>query len=397
MLPAACTSVTTRPPVEAATAPPSVSPNTFTEIYQRFVSQDGNDNSDGLSWATAKASIEDAVLSLPEQASGGERRRAGDIWLGPGDYVTSETVEVSSDIRFHGAGPPVGPMSSDSTGTVIKLGHDGHCFAPRATFTNWAHNVAFENLAINGNGRKGDYDLIRLLKPGFNTEIRSVRLDAAPRHGLFIEDNAVNFFAYNIGGARCGTSFLTLTLEPSANLTTVAIFGCQIDDCGRYPIKIDNSANGNGSFSIFGLETEAGRPNQHESVVVHNPVAGDNGLAMLVDGLQAWRRGGGGDAVLKELSGAGSAAWWNWRNVAGDGYTNVYDSDKTGISHLSGSQADWLGSVGRSLSHEMRLGSIAIATGSGTPSGLQPDGSVYFRTNGEIWTKIDGTWTKAAI
>ena len=380
--------------VKAPSDPPS-EPSSRTEVHQRFVSMDGNDNNDGVSWDTAKKTIEAAVLSLPMGGGRpGNMRHAGNIDIAAGTYVTSQTIECNEDIRFRGAGASI-------RGTLVKLGHSGHCFAPTDDFTDYAHGVQFENLAIEGwhwneaQTITGPYDLIRLYRPGFQTVLRNVRLDRAPRHGIFIIRAAVNFHAYNVTGNRCVESFLTFNVSPSGNVNTVSLFGCQVDNCGQYPIRIIDAANGRGVFSVYSLKTETSVAGLHESVIAHDPIGGSNGMDILVDGLFAWSRQGGNPSVLRELTGSGSPGWWNWRNVIADGYDNTFQSDKTGVSHENPG-GGFLGMVGRSKWHEFRLGAIAIMTGTAAPSNSdgRPDGSVFFRTNGEMWRKISGVWVR---
>ena len=379
----------------------SMYPSIANESHERFVSMDGNDNHDGMSWSSAKATIEDAVDSLPEEGAGGTLRRAGDVRIGPGDWTTSAEIECSENIRFWGSGCPLGLADATTTGTVIKLGHNGHCFAPRATFTDYAHFVQFHNLGISGEGITGAYDLIRLHRPGGGAGMYNVHLRSAPRTGLRLIDNCVSFYSYNLFGLKCPTHFIHMNFATGNNLGSASFFGTQLDDCGQYPIQIDNDTNGNKFIAFYGLESESRNAGEHEGVICHNPIGGTNGAKIMLHGAECWANGTERETVMKELAGSGAAAWWNWSMVSGANYNYVFDSAKTSIRH------DYLpfalpmtGQVGITDTYEFRFGTIAVATGSGAPSNTdnRPIGSVWFRNNGEIWTKTGAsTWTQAII
>ena len=81
-------------------------------------------------------------------------------------------------------------------------------------------------MMIDGNkdNNSGSYDIIRLLNTGFNTHLRNVSLRNAPRNGIAIVHNAVNFYGYNLTGGGC-TRFFHYESVPSSNNINIGFLG----------------------------------------------------------------------------------------------------------------------------------------------------------------------------
>lgn len=362
----------------------------------RYVSLDGSDRNDGLTQGSAKKTVAAAVRSLPEEEAGAKATKAGDVYIGTGLFVEHDTpIECSSNIRFHGAGVGVGIPGGESTGTTIKLGDNRrtHLFAPRATFDDWAHGVTFERMTLHGNREKndGDFDLIRLKRPGFNTALRDVFLHDASRTGVHVEEAASNFYMFNVTGAGCKKHFFRYEGFETTNNVSIVMFGIQIDCCGRHPIQIDNHADGWGHFAIYGLEAEATKSEEHQSIIRYNPIEGANGLALTFDNIMSWKAREAvqpDDAIILVEDGSGSGPLTTYRNVVGDGYEWVYRDLKVGINSKRGELAKF----GRSQWTSMQLGPVIWATATAGPEGqlTAPPGSLCSKTDGTLWVKAAG-------
>ena len=368
----------------------------------RYVSRDGSDRNDGHTLGSAKRTVAAAVRSLPDEEEGAKATKAGDIYIGAGLFVEHDTpIECSSNIRFHGVGVGLGVGSSDgeTTGTVIKLGDNRrtHLFAPRPTFEDWAHGVTFERMTLHGNNKNnaGDFDLIRLKRPGFNTALRDVFLHDAPRTGIHVEEAASNFYMFNITGAGCKKHFFKYESLEGTNNVSIAMFGIQIDCCGRHPIQIDNRADGWGHFAIYGLEAEAPIPREHQSIVRYNPIGGANGLSLTIDNIMAWKARDAvqpDEAIVLIEDGSGSGPLTTYRNLVGDGYEWVYRDRKAGIN----SKQSELAKFGRSPWTSMQLGPVTWATATDGPEDqvTAPPGSLCSKTDGTLWVKASGMDSK---
>lgn len=375
----------------------------------RFVRSDGKDSNDGRTPASAKRSVAAAVRSLPEEGSGASARKGGDIFIGPGLFLEQDTpIECSSNIRFRGSGAPLdgGARSGESGGTVIKLADNTntHLFAPRETFDDWAHAVVFEAMLLDGNNSNndGDFDVIRLKRPGFNTVIRDVWISNAARTGIDIDEAASNLYLFNVSGDNCRTHFFRYRGGKTTNNVAIAMFGLQVDDCGEYPFQIDNHADGTGHFAIYSLETEAIRADQHRAIIRYNPISGANGLYLTLDNIMAWKNGsetGPDESIVLIENGRGAAPSTTYRNVVEDGYDWVYRDLKNGIN----SKHRELAKFGATKETSMQLGPVLWATTSGSPDGrvTAAPGSICSSTDGSFWVKSEGQgakgWKKARV
>ncbi len=364
----------------------------------RYVRADGKDTNDGRTPASAKRSVAAAVKSLPEEGSGTTARKSGDVYIGPGLFVEDDTpIECSANIRFHGSGLPLynGPAGGEYGGTVVMLADNSktHLFAPRDSFDDWAHAVIFESMLLDGNKAKneGEFDLIRLKRPGFNTAVRDVLLINAPRTGIDIDAAASNFYMFNVSGSDCRKHFFRYAGGPATNNVAIAMFGIQIDDCGEYPIQIDHNSFGSGHFAVYSLETEATRTDQHRAVIRYSPIKGGNGLYLTLDNIAAWKAGevkGTDESVVLIENGDGAGPRTAYRSLINDGYDWVYRDLKTGINSRHREQAMF----GSGMETSMQLGPVIWSTTDVGPNGqvVAPPGSLCSKTDGTLWIKSSG-------
>jgi hypothetical protein len=116
-----------------------------------YVKSSGSDSLDGLTWETAKATIENAVSSLSTALTGGQAHKVGTIYIGAGVFEPASTITFASEIVFEGIGAR--QIDGARNGTVIKMpdNFDADLFASDADYTDWAHFVVFRNLSMEGN------------------------------------------------------------------------------------------------------------------------------------------------------------------------------------------------------------------------------------------------------
>ncbi len=307
-------------------------------VFDRYVTKHGNDNNDGLSWQTAKLTVNGAVSSLPDEASGVEQRKHGDVFIANGKYIEDDTIEMSSNIRFHGSGVPNDPTAVN--GTIIKLadGVNKHLFGPRATFKDYAHAVILSNLLLDGNRdnqTETDIDILHFEKPGFNTSVQNVHFHNAKRTAIYVNEVAINLHGFNVTGASCG-GFLFVNSVANANLGMISFYGVQIDDCGPYPFEIESLSNGVNQLAIHGLESEASLAGEHQAIIRYIPKGGANGWYFTLDAFACWRAVeniGSGQAVLLIENGTGGWPHGSYRSLIQDNYDHVYRNRQNGATN----------------------------------------------------------------
>ena len=306
----------------------------------RFVDMAGDDDLDGKTRFTPKRTVAAAIKSLPRRGSGGSERYEGVVHIGPGVFVETDTpLPVSSGIQLKGSGCNPGFLSS-TLGTKIKLadGQDTHLIDPEGTFTDYAHGLIIEDMELDGNvaNNSGDFDILRILRPGFGCSLRNVNFINAPRWALKIIDEAVCFYAYNTTFASNTLAAIHINFKSTANLGNIAFFGTQIDNSGAVaPIHILSEADGVNCVAFYGLETEAFSSAHHEKVILMDPVSGDNGILLIAESVTAFRNGGGGASVIYIADNAGASPRIQARHISRTGYTNSFQDDKNGTAIAS--------------------------------------------------------------
>ena len=276
-----------------------------TSAAQQYVTTDGSDSNNGLSWATAKATVKAAVLALPTLGSAGSLRHAGSVTIGAGTFTEAGDIELNADLVIQGQG-------TSNNGTIIQLADNANqpLFQPSAAFVDWSHHIVFRSVKLEGNkaNQTGSHSLVRIFRGGFNTAFYDVFFRGASGAGLEVVDNAVNLYITNCSGAHCDGPFFKINMPASANMTTVAMYGIQVDDCGESAIQIDDASNGDAkTFYISGAEFEAIGPdkaNRHHYIINYNRTGGNPSL-FIVDGLNAYHDSANGLAIIHEAAGTG--------------------------------------------------------------------------------------------
>ncbi len=365
----------------------------------RYVTTDGDDGNDGLTWATPMALPSFAVNSLPVVSSGHQARHSGVVEYGGGVITeTNPPIEINAGIAHKGQNPGV---SGDNTGTTIKLA-DGACehlFAPTPKFTDWAHHVLLEDIELDGNkaNNVGPYDLVRLLKPGMLTELRRVKFRNAARYGIDVIDNAVSLYLYNCAAIGCETGWFHHVNLTGSNPTNIGIYGAQVDDCGESAIYIEDHSFGNQKLmTISNMETESNDGTSFDQVVHVHTVDGSNPFHFIIDGLTAYRNSPGGGAIIRRTTEGGTTPSWNLRKILGDGYEVAFRDEMFGVESTVPHVKQIEEMLYRSGTVSRQMGAAHILSGTGSPEGKDaaPVGSLYLRTGGPgpaLYSKESGT------
>lgn len=281
------------------------------------VATDGDDILSGESWSKPKRTLGNAVTKLADNAAAGVE---GKIILGDGEFA-EDPIIADQKYTIRGQSPER---------TTVKLNSAGHLLSFSDTFADAGHWINVEDLRLHGGTVTGSYDLLRIREGGFNTAVRNVQCTAAPRYGIHVERNAFCFYAVNLTGDDCVSGLFRLDLYDQASLAQLILMGLQIDRCGQYPIQIVDEGPGNNVALICGVEAEAAAgAGEHDALIYYEPLGGGNGMRFDVRSITAVNEAASDlPSVIYEASGVGGAASWVARNVLGDGYTDVFKSDK---------------------------------------------------------------------
>jgi hypothetical protein len=354
----------------------------------RYVKTTGSDTNDGLTWATAMASVAAAVDDLPTIGTGGQARKAGTVEVGSGEFVETDTpIPVNAELMILGRGNQARVGGTIASGTRITLGASTHLFAPDATFTDFAHNVVFANLTLDGASVVGSFDLLRLFRPGFSTALYNVGFVNAPRTGLWTINNAVDLYLYNCTAASCTGPGLRFNFEQTANTANIGIFGAQIDNCGDNTdgaILIDDAADGaTNNILIFGVKFEGVTNTVHDKCIVHRQNGGTNPTFYTVAGVTAFRTPGSATAIFFEEAGAGSGSRGVFFNIHGDGYTRALGGEglNSANQHVYIAARNNSGAI---IEYGGDTQAAQIRTGTASPENVvtAPPGSIYLDQNG---------------
>ncbi len=382
-----------------------------------YVTKEGNDRNDGLSWQTAKLTVAGAVASLPHYGSlGSGGTHYGVVHIGPGVFVERGHLELNQGISYVGSQANVLGL-----GTTIRLADGAN--APLFAYTSdwitsqtnnnaYSHYIALRDLDLDGNYQNNTSttaknDLVELLGGGYNTHFENVTFQGARRYGLYLDEKQVNFscyvctFAQNQGGA--------VYANDTGSGTMVTFVDTQLDDDGEDAITIntadENYANG-GSYVFLNLKAEASA-GHHQHIIRHNPAPRQLTFppAISVIGSYAFSTGQA-DAMFYESSSLGTEARWNIQNAfAQMGYSHgVFQSDKSHVTSVSNQISQMISNDPSAAARraingsapDLQLSSGVTITGGGDPTATVTanPGSLYLdHVNGALWLKETGNGT----
>jgi len=364
----------------------------------QFVSENGSDAADGLTWANAVRTIDQAFTNLPSRGAANAAHKYGTIYMGAGEFETAGDLPLRADIHIIGMGIN-NYEGQGGTNLMLADGANAHMFDYGA-YDDWAHNVLLQDLTLDGNSANntGSYDLLRLYRGGFNCRLRSVFFKDALRYGLYIGGTAVDLYGYDLSFVDCAGAAIYFSHTSAAPV--MAFYGLQIDRCGQYPVYIDSSTSlvSSGHISFYDIEFEAYNAADHDACIYFSSAhTGALRTYISVCHCYAYHSVGGENAVIYEASNNQAASWYI-RNVRGSGYTYAFDSAETGETNLSNAQGhtnvtDEFQSGDRVVQH----GDVAFYTGAGTPESnvAAPPGSIYLNSSGgsdtTLYVKESGT------
>lgn len=175
----------------------------------QYVSKDGNDSNDGLSWQKAKLTVAAAVTALPTKTAGlgSEVITAGTVFLGMGTFVEQGNIPVMEAIRI------VGVSSAETQASCIQLAASRNCdlFTYTTAFNTadaYSHGVFFENVVVDGNYLNQGSTTLSAALTNVATSLTVASAAAFPASGTFdilIDDEVLTVTA----GA--GTTTWTVT------------------------------------------------------------------------------------------------------------------------------------------------------------------------------------------
>ncbi len=361
------------------------------DVGIRYVATTGDNDNDGLSWQTAFLTIEAAIADLPTAGSGGTLHHFGRIFIGDGLFTENNPLEVNSTIQFIGVGTDFGSQG----GTEIKGSNNAHLFAPTGAYADFAHYVWFKDLLLNGAGIVGSFDLLRLNKGGANCRVEDVHFRNSPRHGLYMIDNAVTTLVVD-----CMWVFIEgdcIYFLMNGAIDNLQIIHAQADEVTGYFLNVEHVTGAQGSMiMVDGAKVESTTAGDFDRVINFKPrtSAGGNPPYFRIANLTAAQNdGGGGTTVVHEEAGSGVAAHWFLSNINGQGYTNGFDSVKTGQTSLdAGIRQAVFGQIESfnfdSPPHEIAGLALDVDTGTPETNLSRPVASLYLRDDGALGTSL---------
>lgn len=390
-----------------------------------YVSKLGADSNDGRSWATAKLTVSAGINALPLQFSPPDSFHYGTVYIGPGQFVESQTpLEFNAYIQLRGV------ATSDRSfayGTQIKLASGRNTPLLSAT-TNYiadggfSHFAQIENISFDGNASNNSTmaissatAMVQISHGGFECDFRNVDFRDTTSYALLIASTAVNFscdhctFAQNTKGA--------VFIDDYNGGNVISFYDTQIDNSGSNVFTLIQEPTDTGASNILNLinlKTESlTTPGAHRHIVDFTPRVGGGGnpFNISVQNSSFVSTNGAGDAALYEENSAGYAGNWELMGVQALGYTKAFSSATTGqqsantlIKFLAASGTSGFNTYDYSPEFEMS-GGPSLQTGVGSPNtnavSSATVGSMYFRTDGaagnSVYVKESGTgntgWT----
>ncbi len=406
---------------------PGPSDKRFRDVL--FVATGGSDDNDGLTWASAKRTVAGAVNALPTKEStgsfGGGEHHFGTVYVGAGQFIEEDLpIELNAAISIIGAGG----SAWYAGGTEIRMGSDNHLFSyDTDVYDEFAMGVRLSNLGLNGEPVEGPYDLIRIRNGGYNTFFENLWLRHAPRHGIFIERNALSLYLYNVNLANSrseeaavlvnvGDSPDGLELGGGGSVSNLAWYGGQFDETrGTANIKVVNRSTSLGqSIVLMGLKSENHANNsggdfrsfvryESEPQLTEANRAFGHAVFFTISGMNAVTSPGQDEPVVHE-SGQGRPGVFCLQGInAPLGHTKAFISEITGQESLTAGVG--FGVFGDTTNPRsdyrpaIETGGAAIFSGQGSPelTRAAPIGSLYLQTDGgpgaTMWVKESGEGT----
>jgi len=361
----------------------------------RFVSKNGSTNNDGLTLDRAKPTVKAALASLP--APGGFT--TGHIMIAEGKFDEDNPLTVSRTCVVEGLNSALGGFTN---GTIIRRLNAGNLFQPSTSFTDWAHNLSFKNLRLEGNST-GVADstgaLLAIEKPGFGCELVNIQFNDSAGLGLHIRQGANSLHCRNIGASGCDAGGVFLeSVGTGAFGFEVEMNTVQIDNCGALPFKITMSGAAAGNFrstiNLSNVEFETSSTGDHRTLLQLDNSGSDPKPLITVNGLHVidGSNGSGKKVIAESGSDIGS---WNLFNINCDQaeYSHLFDGVTEDISRTNDQRSierAFIGMYNEGASSKetaLWLGNKKIISDPSTsaPTAVAPKGSLLQSGNGNIY------------
>ena len=364
------------------------------DLVVRFVSKNGSDSNDGLTWGSAFLTIKAAVADLPSVGSGGSARQTGSVFIGGGVFAEDNPLEINRDLRYIG----VGSAAGSEGGTEIQGSNDAHLFAPTGVFTDVAGFVVFKDLRLDGTSMgAGDFDLLRIDSGGFGTRIDNVFFRGASRHGLYLIDSALTVLVVNCQWANLEGDCIYFFLNGA--IPVLHILQSQADEVAGYFLNVEHITSAEGAMiKVDGLKMESATAGDQDRVINFKPRTSSGGNPVFFDISNitvAINDAGGASTIINEEDQTGVPAHWTIHNIseAGSGsYTDGFNSAETGQKSFATSIRNAIFGIADFTfkTPSLEIGVAGVDSGTGTPESnlARPVGFLYLRTDGGTGTTL---------
>lgn len=256
-----------------------------------YVTEQGSDTNDGLTWWTAFRTAHRAAEAMPlAQTGGGFMARTGRLFLGPGHF----DERALGPLHFSRAVRIIGAMASDTNegGTVLDCDIE-----PEPGFAESSAWLRLDDLSFRGQ--------LTVNQGGFGAGCRNVAFGNTQGWGLRILGGCNDFYLDECTAGGCRDGWIYVHYPATANLGHLKIRGGQVDSCGAAPVLIDCDAYGVNYLSIADVKFESNSDALHNDAVHYRPIGGSNGLRVTMSNCIAWRGGVAGRAMFYSAAGPG--------------------------------------------------------------------------------------------
>lgn len=407
-------------------------PNILDELYPipsdhvRFVrrpAEGGSDvDGDGLTPATAFATVGAAVASLPEREGTYDGVtnyfRTGQVIVGRGTFLESEPIQAGPWLQIWGSG-----VGYDGTVIAPADGMNDWLFDLDPSFTEFPHFFQLRDLTLDGRSETNPTSpgLLRTRNGGFNWACINVFFRNSAGVGTDISGYGANFLFSNCVWINCNGGFMKWTVDTDA--CHISLNGTtQVDSCGPSALQIIQTvdAGSHNTFEVSGiLKTEvlSTDPSNFHKYVIDitprpSPSVGDR-LHVLIDRIVSSRNANPGEAGSRVIyerdhdnNPGTSGVRLDVASITAPEYERCAESALQGYI-TRGREAwnvRWSGGWGKSSGDIGIMGGLVavetndgverfVATDSAPSEGTFPNGTEWLnKTTGVLQRRENGSW-----
>jgi len=337
----------------------------------------------------------------------------GEVVLKGGIMAETSPIIINRAVTMGGIGSALGGFDN---GTTVKRNHTGALIEYDPGFTDWEHMVVLKNMKLDGNktGQPTVATILRMLKPGFNTQLLNIRFDASSDWGYEIDQGANSLTTVTCGFSSCDGGAMKFESRGASGSTfgfnVVAIEGdTQIDNCGANPILIDVNGSAAGQFRnlfYFGLcEFETSSTSQHNDLFIVDSESTNPLVKVLIEGIVTIDSSNGSGKRAMVSTTNSSAFWCGFSSLSNE---HSYHYEDVSNNSRDVTVADWgqqtgdihAGMWGNSdKPTNIKVGNAGIFRVVGDPNTVfsAPIGSLALSTNGNPYKNTDGASAWALV